>query len=286
MDKGRSDSPDNHALSRRDYWKWTFGVGAAVAYGKLVGEATRKLSRGISYPIEHEHQVESTITRTLVEAANSLRNRNARMLRVLEVGIGPDCRTVRQGLYNNALEHLPSMGVSGVELTGVDLKVPSSKVLDEARGVLSHAIDGQSFSVDLHTDCADITGKLAYPDGHFDALVCCLTLCSVADQQATLRELRRLLRPNGGTFGYVEHVAVDRQEPYHFLEWQQETFDPLQQLVADNCHLHRYTDENIASTFGVDSIKPDSVRLQHERFLVDDMWPVSCQTCGVIQRLS
>eukprot|EP00957_Ditylum_brightwellii_P030283 2293379-Ditylum_brightwellii.AAC.1 len=65
--------------------------------------------------------------------------------------------------------------------------------------------------------------------------------------------MNRVLNSNGGTFGYVEHVAVrvdddsknDDSRPrwsYEFLERQQQTLDPLQQAVADNCHLHRNTD--------------------------------------------
>jgi hypothetical protein len=80
----------------------------------------------------------------------------------------------------------------------------------------------------------------------------------------------------------VEHVAVVPEEPYRFLEWQQAFLDPLQQKLADNCHLHRYTDDTIAKIFR----QTDSglgVHLQHERFLVDDMWPASCQCSGVIQ---
>jgi hypothetical protein len=102
-----------------------------------------------------------------------------------------------------------------------------------------------------------------------------------------LQEMKRLLRPDGGTLGYVEHVAVDEQESYKFLEGQQKILDPLQQAVAHNCHLHRYTEQAIDTTFGSQqSGEPhrSSERLQNERFIVDSMWPVSCQCCGVIQR--
>jgi ubiquinone/menaquinone biosynthesis C-methylase UbiE len=136
-------------------------------------------------------------------------------------------------------------------------------------------------SLEIDAMAGDITDRLAYPDNYFDAVVCCLTLCSVQEQQAALNEIRRLIRPNGGTFGYVEHVAVNPDEPYRFLEWQQTVLDPLQQALADNCHLHRYTEDAISSTFDV----PNSAqRISEERFFVNDMWPVSCQCCGVIQR--
>jgi hypothetical protein len=75
-------------------------------------------------------------------------------------------------------------------------------------------------------------------------------------------------------------VAVDPDEPYRFLELQQNAFDPIQQLLADNCHLHRYTERTVESVFQ----HPEAVLVSHERFLVRDMWPVTCQCCGVYQR--
>ena len=42
---------------------------------------------------------------------------------------------------------------------------------------------------------------------------------------------------------YGEHFG-----PMPFCDWQK-AFDPLQQLVADNCHLHRYTEQTIDSVF-------------------------------------
>ena len=90
----------------------------------------------------------------------------------------------------------------------------------------------------------------------------------------------RVLRPDGGTFGYVEHVAVNPDEPYRYLELQQTAFDPVQQVLADNCHLNRYTERTLESV-----LEPlQAVLVSHERFLVRDMWPVTCQCCGVYQR--
>jgi ubiquinone/menaquinone biosynthesis C-methylase UbiE len=46
-------------------------------------------------------------------------------------------------------------------------------------------------------------------DGDYDAVVACLVLCSVPDQQAPLSEIRRVQRP-GGQLRYFEHVVSDR----------------------------------------------------------------------------
>ena len=98
--------------------------------------------------------------------------------------------------------------------------------------------------------------------------------------------MKRLLNPNGGAFGFVEHVAVDLnnddEKNLSFLEFQQKAFDPLQQAVAHNCHLHRQTENVISSVFGIPE-SSSAEMLEKERFLVKDMWPVSCQVRGVVK---
>jgi SAM-dependent methyltransferase len=44
-------------------------------------------------------------------------------------------------------------------------------------------------------------------DASVDAVVCSFVLCSVADQEATLAQVRRVLRP-GGRFVFAEHVGA------------------------------------------------------------------------------
>lgn len=265
-------------ISRRDYWKVSIGVAGGIAYGKLVGDTLYRISQGIERPLAHEQRVEAAITLALAESALSCKSDQP--FRILEAGIGSDCRLLRRGLYSNGLEQLESRKMPRVEIVGVDLTPPSDDVLRKARTALLEQRRDVSTQLELDTITGDLTTGLPYPAGYFDSVICCLTLCSVTDQEAALEEMKRLIRPNGGTLGYVEHVAVDPEEPYRFLEWQQEFFDPLQQTLADNCHLHRYTDDTIAKIF---HLAESGVRLQHERFLVDEMWPASCQCSGVIQ---
>jgi ubiquinone/menaquinone biosynthesis C-methylase UbiE len=274
-------------LSRRQLLTWPIGIGGAVIYGKLLANAAEKLSRGDSaYPEAHERRVESIISKSLVAALPPKSEESeTRPLRVLEVGIGKDWRVERRGLYHTALDELSARGLSKMELTGMDIEIPKSNVIEDAERRMKKLTSESQMEVGLHVIEGSITSKMDFPDGWFDTVICSLTLCSVDNQDAALEEMKRLVRPNGGTFGYVEHVAANADESYRLLNFQQELLDPLQQIVADNCHLHRSTDDNIARTFDIqEGESVVSSRLFHERFLVDSMWPVSCQCCGVIQR--
>lgn len=61
-------------------------------------------------------------------------------------------------------------------------------------------------------------------------------LCSVADVQAAVREMHRVLKP-GGKLLFLEHVAAGQEHP--FLRLTQAVLNPLQQALADGCNLTR-----------------------------------------------
>ncbi len=90
------------------------------------------------------------------------------------------------------------------------------------------------------------------PDGApFDAVVCSLVLCSVADPDGVLRELNSLLKP-GGELRYFEHVASagwrgSMQRLADATVWPR---------IAGNCHTHRDTERAIAGAgFSVESAR-------------------------------
>ena len=83
--------------------------------------------------------------------------------------------------------------------------------------------------------------SMPFPDASFDTVVCTLTLCSVGNPEAAVKERRRVVRP-GGRVVFLEHV----QDPdFGLLRIQQVVFDPLQQALADGCHLSRDTEATI-----------------------------------------
>lgn len=62
-------------------------------------------------------------------------------------------------------------------------------------------------------------------------------LCSVPSPQQVLREVHRVLKP-GGQLLLIEHVIAPQ---LGLLQLQQRLLNPLQRLLADNCHLSRDT---------------------------------------------
>ncbi|MHB1518641.1 MAG: class I SAM-dependent methyltransferase [Acidimicrobiales bacterium] len=98
---------------------------------------------------------------------------------------------------------------------------------------------------------------IPFLEASFDAVVATLVLCSVADQRAVLREIRRVLRP-GGEFVFLEHVAC-ASDP-DTLRWQRR-IEPLWRLVSGNCHLTRSTEVAISATgFVFVSIEHEGMR--------------------------
>ena len=106
--------------------------------------------------------------------------------RVLEVAIGT-------GLN---LPYYPP----GITLAGVDL---SPAMLAVARD-RAHAL---GIGADLREASAD---ALPFGDASFDTVVCTLSLCTIPDDRAAIREMRRVLRP-GGRLVLLDHVASDRR---------------------------------------------------------------------------
>ncbi|HEX7167384.1 MAG TPA: class I SAM-dependent methyltransferase [Acidimicrobiales bacterium] len=85
-------------------------------------------------------------------------------------------------------------------------------------------------------------------DAAFDTVVCTFVLCTVADQDATLREIRRLLRPTGRLL-FLEHVRAPgwkgRVQGVATPVWSSS--------VGGGCHLDRRTLDAIrAAGFVID----------------------------------
>lgn len=78
--------------------------------------------------------------------------------------------------------------------------------------------------------------RIPAEDAVADAVVTSLVLCSVPDQAAALREIRRVLRP-GGTLAFYEHVRSGNP----LVAAAEDLITPAWRRLAGGCHLNRDT---------------------------------------------
>ncbi|HVE53668.1 MAG TPA: methyltransferase domain-containing protein, partial [Ramlibacter sp.] len=71
--------------------------------------------------------------------------------------------------------------------------------------------------------------RLPFPDGHFDRAMMLRSFHHMPDQEAALRELRRVLKPGGSVL--VQELDPTTQ-PGHFVHWFEN------RLLRQECHFH------------------------------------------------
>ena len=137
------------------------------------------------------------------------------------------------GLRGRVLEIGPGAGVNlrhydpSVQWIGIE---PNPYM----RAYLEKEAERCGLQVDLRTGNAE---QLDMADQSIDAVVCTLVLCSVQDVRRVLKEIRRVLKPEGH-FVFIEHVAAPRGT---WLRRLQDWFRPLLVHFAVGCHPNRET---------------------------------------------
>jgi ubiquinone/menaquinone biosynthesis C-methylase UbiE len=96
---------------------------------------------------------------------------------------------------------------------------------------------GRSFPIRIQRVTAE---SLPYDDRSFDFVVSTWTLCTIPDPVKALREVSRVLKPEG-TFLFLEHGRSDDQK---IAIWQ-DRLNPIQNVIGCGCNLNRRIDRLI-----------------------------------------
>lgn len=137
---------------------------------------------------------------------------------VLEIGFGTG---LNLACYPGSVEHLVGLDASSVLESKVERRVAAAPFPVER----------------LTRDAAD---RLPFDDGSFDTVVSTWTLCSIERLASALRELSRVVRPDG-EFLFLEHGRNDRTRVANVQDWM----NPLQRVIACGCNLNRKIDDEI-----------------------------------------
>ena len=95
----------------------------------------------------------------------------------------------------------------------------------------------QSFPIRIQHVTAE---SLPYAPQSFDFAVSTWTLCTIPDPVKALREVRRILKPDG-MFLFLEH---GRSEDERIAAWQ-DRLNPIQNIIGCGCNLNRRIDQLI-----------------------------------------
>jgi ubiquinone/menaquinone biosynthesis C-methylase UbiE len=110
-------------------------------------------------------------------------------------------------------------------------------VLSEPERHMAKRLERRIAQLGRHAEIVRATAEmLPFDDASFDTVVSTFVLCTVADPEAVLDEIRRVLRP-GGSLLLLEHVRSD--EP-RLGRWQDLLQRPWQ-AIADGCNCNRRT---------------------------------------------
>ena len=155
---------------------------------------------------------------------------------------GEEFRHLRTELLAQVHGEVLELGIgTGLNLLHYPKTVSQLHAVDPANllpKIVMERSTSQSFPIRIQHVTAE---SLPYDDRSFDFAVSTWTLCTIPDPVKALREVRRVLKPNG-MFLFLEH---GRSENEKVAAWQ-DRLNPIQNIIGCGCNLNRRIDQLIA----------------------------------------
>lgn len=131
--------------------------------------------------------------------------------KVLEIGFGT---AINLKFYPDNVKHIIGIDANEGMLKQAEKKIAETKIKVE---MIHHSSE-----------------SLPFDDNSIDAVVSTYTLCSIKNVDLALKEIYRVLRPNGRYY-FLEHGLADKA----FTQKLQHLLNPIQNIWADGCNLNR-----------------------------------------------
>jgi ubiquinone/menaquinone biosynthesis C-methylase UbiE len=154
---------------------------------------------------------------------------------------GEEFHRLRMELLAQVHSEVLELGIgTGLNLRHYPKTVTGLHAVDPANllpKIVTERSANQSFPIRIQHVTAE---SLPYDDRSFDFAVSTWTLCTIPDPVKALREVRRVLKPDG-IFLFLEH---GRSENEKVAIWQ-DRLNPIQNIIGCGCNLNRQIDQLI-----------------------------------------
>lgn len=154
---------------------------------------------------------------------------------------GEEFQRLRTAVLRDAYGDVLEIGFgTGLNLPHYPKNISSLTLVDPAR-ILPHRVAERASAVSFPIHTQHMTAEsLPFRDRQFDTVVSTWTLCTIPDPGKALRDVRRVLKPNG-RFLFLEH---GRSGDETVAKWQ-DRLNPLQNVIGCGCNLNRRIDQLI-----------------------------------------
>jgi ubiquinone/menaquinone biosynthesis C-methylase UbiE len=154
---------------------------------------------------------------------------------------GRDFQRLRTDLLQDARGEVLEIGFgTGLNLVHYPASISRLSIVDPA-DLLPKKVAERIATVSFPVHTTHVTAEtLPYPDRRFDTVVSTWTLCTIPDPAQALREVARILKPEGRLL-FLEHGRSDDQTT---AAWQ-DRLNPIQNVIGCGCHLNRQIDRLI-----------------------------------------